>query len=96
MPSKDKEVDEYNEQIFDALIELMKKLGIDIKYDRGNFRGGLVKYEDNTYFYINRKEKIEAKINTIIDELKNMKIPPQYIKDNLKPFFVDRTTNSEN
>ncbi len=96
MPGKDKEADEYNEQLFDALIELIKKLGIDIKYDRGNFRGGLVKYEDNAYFYINRKEKIEAKINTIIDELKNMKIPPEYIKGNLKPFFVDSTTNSEN
>ena len=96
MPIKHKQGEEYNEQIFDALIELMKKLGIDIKYDRGNFRGGLVKYEDNDYFYINRKEKIETKINTIVDELKNIKIPPEYIKGNLKPFFEDSTANLEN
>jgi len=96
MPGKDKQIDEYNELILDALIALMEKLGIDIKYDRGNFQGGLIKYEDNDFFYINRKEKTETKINTILDELKNVKIPPQYIKGELKQFFEDRAAKTEN
>jgi len=96
MPGKDKQIDEYNELILDALIALMEKLGIDIKYDRGNFQGGLIKYEDNDFFYINRKEKTETKINTILDELRNVKIPPQYIKGELKQFFEDRAAKTEN
>ena len=96
MPSKEKQIDDYNGQIMDALIALIEKLGIEIKYDRGNFHGGLVKYEDNDYFYINRKEKTETKINTIVNELKNLKIPPEYIKGDLKRFFDDSRTDTEN
>lgn len=96
MSRKDKDIEEYNEQILDALIVLLEKLGVDVKYDRGNFHGGLVKYEDNDYFYINRKEKTETKINTIVEELKNLKIPPEYIKGNLKSFFENTLPATEN
>jgi hypothetical protein len=96
MSRKDKDVEGYNEQILDALIVLLVKLGVDVKYDRGNFHGGLVKYEDNDYFYINRKEKTETKINTIVEELKNLKIPPEYIKGTLKPFFENTLPDKEN
>lgn len=96
MSGKEKQIEEYNEKILDELIILMEKLGVDVKYDRGNFQGGLVKYENNDYFYINRKEKIETKINTIIEELKNLEIPPEYIKGDLKHFFEDTLPNSEN
>lgn len=96
MLRKEKQIEKHNEQILDALIELLEKLGVDVKYDRGNFHGGLVKYEDNDYFYINRKEKTETKIITIVDELKNLKIPPEYIKGDLKPFFEDTVSEKEN
>jgi len=96
MSRKEKQLEEYNEQILDALIALMEKLGLNVKYDRGNFQGGLVKYEDNDYFYINRKEKTETKINTIVEELKNLEIPPEYIKGDLKLFFEEIATNAEN
>jgi len=96
MSHKEKQVEEYNEKILDELIALMGKLGVDVKYDRGNFQGGLVKYEDNDYFYINRKEKTETKINTIIEELKNLEIPQEYIKGDLKQFFKDILPGPEN
>jgi hypothetical protein len=96
MPRNVKQIEVDTEHILEELISLLDKLGINVKYDRGNFLGGLVKYEDNDYFYINRKAKTETKINTIVDELKNLKIPPGYIKGDLKQYFDDKRSDTEN
>ena len=90
MPRNSKQKGASTEHILNELISLLDKLSINVKYDRGNFQGGLVKYENNDFFYINRKAKTETKINTIIDELKNLNIPAKYISKELKPFFYDK------
>ena len=90
-----KQTDPDLEHILDELIVLLTKLGINVKYDRGNFQGGLVTYEDNDFFYINRKAKTETKINTIIEELKNLEIPPNLIGKELKQFFVQKEPKTE-
>ena len=95
MPKKDRQYDIDSEHILNELIALLDALGINVKYDRGNFQGGLVKYENNDFFYINRKAKTETKINTIIDELKNLDIPAKYLSKELKPLFYDKETNTD-
>ncbi|MEJ2054068.1 MAG: hypothetical protein P8X42_09130 [Calditrichaceae bacterium] len=84
MPSKEKQTKITNEQILDELISLLDRMGIVVKYDRGNFQGGLVKYQDNDYFYINRKAETETKINTILEEIKNLDIPSNLISNEIK------------
>ena len=96
MPRNDKQNEVNTEHILDELIVLLDKLNIKVKYNRGNFQGGLVKYEKNDFFYINRKAKTETKINTIIDELKNLDIPAKYISRELKPFFHDKGSDATN
>ena len=96
MPQKNNQNEINTEQLLDKLIALLDKLGINVKYDRGSFQGGLVKYEDNVFFYINRKAKTEIKINTIVHELKNLEIPAKYIGKDLKPLFRDKGSNRVN
>ncbi len=57
------------EQKLQKLIALLENNDIPVKSDRGNFKGGLVRYHDSYYFYLNRKLAPEAKINLIRREL---------------------------
>lgn len=96
MTKKDNHVDLNSELILNELLALLDKMSINVKYDRGNFQGGLVRYEDNDFFYINRKAKTETKINTIVDELKNLEIPAKYLSQKLKPLFKNNEFKGNN
>lgn len=62
------------DQVLEDLIRTLEAQSITVKYDRGNFRGGLVRYHDCTCFYLNRRATVEEKIRTIISELKQMSL----------------------
>ena len=72
------------EKILEELLNLLERLSFTVKYDRGNFRGGLVHYHDHSYFYLNRRSETEAKINIIIDELKQLEIPEEILTVEIK------------
>lgn len=76
-----------NEQLLEALIKLLEQMDITIKYDRGNFRGGLVRYRDKDYFYLNRRSDPEHKINTIISELRQINIPENLLTPQIKQYL---------
>ncbi len=61
------------EQLLKRLIDYVEQNGIEVKYNRGNFRGGLVRYRENYYLYLNRKNDVPAKIQTILNEIENQK-----------------------
>ena len=58
------------EKTLQGLLELLERLSIEVKYHRGNFRGGLVYYNGNKYFYLNRKDDAKTQLNLVISELK--------------------------
>jgi len=59
-------------QIFDELEQLLSKLSIKIKYGRGYFKGGLCRYKDDQYMYLNRSDDKDKHISIIVSELENM------------------------
>ena len=59
------------EQKLQKLIAVLESNNIPVKSDRGNFRGGLVRYRDAYYFYLNRKLDTDAKIRLIEREFKS-------------------------
>jgi len=67
----------------------MEKLSVKVKYDRGNFKGGLVKYHDDDLLYLNRKDKPEVKIKTIISELKEIEIPHHFLTDEINELLKE-------
>ncbi|HID39305.1 MAG TPA: hypothetical protein EYP36_07305 [Calditrichaeota bacterium] len=58
------------QKVLQDLLELLEELSIEVKYHRGNFRGGLVYYDGSKYFYLNRKDNVETQISLIASELK--------------------------
>lgn len=63
-----------NDLVIDELRNILKERGIDIKYGRGYFEGGICRYKDNKYLYLNRAQDVENHISLIISEMKKMKL----------------------
>jgi hypothetical protein len=59
-------------QIFDELEQILSKLSIKIKYGRGYFKGGLCRYKEDKYLYLNRSDDKDKHISIIVSELENM------------------------
>jgi len=77
------------EKLLNQLIEIIEELSVTVKYDRGNFKGGLVRYHEENIFYINRKADIDAKLQTIVNELKQVHIPESLVSPELRLAFPD-------
>ena len=59
-------------QVFKELEELLDKLTIKIKYGRGYFKGGLCRYKEDKYLYLNRSDDKDRHISIILSELENI------------------------
>ncbi len=77
------------EQLLQQLLEIIEDLSVTVKYDRGNFKGGLVRYHEDSIFYINRKTDIDAKLQTIVNELKQAHIPESLVSPELRLAFPE-------
>ena len=72
------------EKILQRLLEYMDELSISVKYDRGNFVGGVVRYREDDYLYLNRKDDPETKIKTIINELGQLDLPQEALASDIR------------
>ncbi len=61
-----------DDEIFKEMEELLSKLDIKIRFGRGYFKGGLCRYKDEKYFYLNRTDDKEKHISLILTELEKM------------------------
>lgn len=77
------------EKLYEQLLDLIEHLAVTIRYDRGNFTSGLVRYKEENLFYINRKTDIDHKIQTIINELKQVQIPEELLSAELLAAFPE-------
>ena len=77
------------EKLFAELVALLEELSVTVKYDRGNFRGGLVRYREDNLFYINRKADMDVKLQNIVNELKEIHISPELLSDEIKAAFPE-------
>jgi hypothetical protein len=73
-----------NDQKLTKLISFLESMGITVKSDRGNFKGGLVRYHEDRYVYLNRKWDTDAKLNLIIKEIKNLKLDENDIDEEIR------------
>ena len=81
-------------QIFKELEELLSRLSIEIKYRKGYFKGGLCRFRDQNYFYLNRLDRVEHHIALILNELETMNLSdielPQSIEELLSKSEASR------
>ena len=86
-PKNKSGINKEDEQKLTALLELLDKLSIQVKYARGYFHGGLVRYRDQLFLYLNRAAKMQNKIEMIVNELQYIEIPPDLMTPQLREIF---------
>ena len=59
-----------DDEVFAELEAILKEFEVEIKYGRGYFEGGLCRYNNGQYIYLNRAKDRENHISLIISELK--------------------------
>lgn len=84
-----------NEEIFAELQGILKNLGIELKYGRGYFEGGLCRYNEGHYIYLNRAQKIEDHISVILTELKKIDLDNIECSAFVKNLLTETETNEE-
>jgi hypothetical protein len=72
-----------NDQKLQKLILFLESKNITVKSDRGNFKGGLVRYYQDDYLYLNRKWDTEAKIKLILKEIKELNFDEDEIDEDV-------------
>jgi len=68
---------------------LIQNLSIDLRYEKGDFSGGLCRMPDKSVFIINNKLSLENKIKLIVDELKLMDLNHIYIRPALRKIIEE-------
>lgn len=74
-------------QISNELLELAKNLGITIRRDNGNFRGGYCLLKDRPFIIINKSVPKETIPNIIAQCLGQSKLEDVYIKPVIRDFI---------
>ena len=60
------------EQILEELQQQLERMSIRVRFGKGYFGGGLCRYKDQKYFYLNKSQDVEQQITLIITEMKKL------------------------
>lgn len=75
--------------ILDGFESLIENLSIDLRYEKGDFAGGLCRLPEKNIFIINNRLSIENKIRLIASELRSMNLNNIYIRPALRKIIDD-------
>ena len=75
--------------ILQAFENLIQSLSIDLRYEKGDFAGGLCHLPGRSIFIINSKLPTENKIRLIASELRTMELNHIYIRPALRKVIYD-------
>ncbi|BAI81320.1 conserved hypothetical protein [Deferribacter desulfuricans SSM1] len=70
--------------------ELAAKLGIKIRYEKTNARGGLCRVNENYYIIIDKKASTEYKLNIIAQSLKKFDLSEIHIKPKMRELLEEQ------
>ena len=77
------------QSILEGFENLIENLSIDLRYEKGDFSGGLCHMPDKSIFIINDKLPIENKIKLIASELRMMELNHIYIRPALRKIIEE-------
>ncbi len=82
-----KKIAQRKNQLFIEIEELLERISIPIRYEKGNFKGGICISKNQTMFIINKKLNVDQKLKIARSELKILNLDELYIKTNLREFL---------
>ncbi|HDL18780.1 MAG TPA: hypothetical protein ENH29_06980 [Bacteroidetes bacterium] len=75
------------QQIFTEVEELLEKLSISFRLEKGDFQGGLCTYNDQTMFILNKRFNLDQKLRILKTELRNIDLDDHYMRPKLREFL---------
>lgn len=75
------------QQIFSEIEELLDRISIPIRYEKGDFIGGLCTYDGRTIFILNKKLSLEQKLQVAKMELPHLNLENYYLRPLLREFL---------
>jgi hypothetical protein len=74
-------------QLLTEIEELLERISIPVRHEKGDFHGGLCTYKGQTTFIINKRLSIDQKLNIAKSELKNLDLDSLYLRPQLRDFL---------
>jgi hypothetical protein len=71
----------YNQSTLEKLQTILKCVGYDVRFEKGNFNTGFCLLENTKTIVINKFSTLDAKINAMAEMLKNLEIAEELITD---------------
>ena len=79
------------ENILQAFENLVNNLSIDLRYEKGDFNGGLCRMTDKKILIVNSKLPMEQKIKLIASELNSLDLNHIYIRPVLREIIAEES-----
>jgi len=73
-----------SQNILQGFENLIQNLSIDLRYEKGDFAGGLCRMREKSVFIINNRLPVENKIQLIASELRSLDLNHIYIRPALR------------
>jgi len=86
--------DEKKDSLIDELIEIMNKLGLSVRTEKGIFKGGFCLLREQKLFLLNKNLEQDKKINILVKSIASIGVEGIYLKPNIRE-LVDRESETE-
>ncbi|GAB4190559.1 MAG: hypothetical protein Kow00108_26050 [Calditrichia bacterium] len=87
--SKAEKINPEEVAILKELEDVLTRLGIEFRYEKGFFKGGLCRIDNKQYFYLSKNVPFEQKLNVIVQQLKVMDLDDVYLKPKLRELLEE-------
>ncbi|HRI27350.1 MAG TPA: hypothetical protein PK239_06705 [Chitinophagales bacterium] len=77
----------YNQQTLDTLENLLKEGGYKLRTGKGSFNSGYCILQDKKVVVLNKYHSLEARINSLIEIIKELSFNVQTLPDELQDWY---------
>lgn len=74
-------------QFLKELEELLEKLSIQLRYEKGNFQGGLCTYDNKSCLILNKNHTVDQRLNILRNEMQLLNLDEFFIRPALREFL---------
>ena len=75
------------QQLLQEMEELLLRLSIPLRYEKGDFSGGLCRIEEETHFILNRNLSLDQKLEVFKNDLSNLDLEKHFVRPALREFL---------
>lgn len=88
--AKPEKISAEQQLLFEELCEAIRKLGVEIKMESGNFTGGYCVIEGKNFLYVNTRHSMEHKIELLKEQLRTMDLERVYLSPQLRAILEEK------